>query len=495
MIDQSKPWLSPLGSPEANDHETIPQPVAATFSPTVSVISAMVLLASLIAIMWFSATLPRLQRLEDPDRALDLMVSRTMEAQDGLVRSPKWQQRIMGWMASSSEAERLQAIAWYRELVEETDRPEARLRLAILQGESGEAEAARGTAIAGQTMNAPPPLYGALIEAAYGERPLAPEEEAELQSALAELLPSGWFYHALAARLAQRAGDEALLATVETQRALRGDRLQRWSRRLLVVELMCLIVGSGLLVRLLRRSREGAGTLLAPVSGVPPPWSGMVGLAVLLRGGALGAVLTLAFLSFGPAEPIALRALAIPLSNVPLLALAYVYLLKPAGLSFWDGFGLTIDRGRLGQLGGVVLAIAAAGLWGEWVMGRVADTLELTSHWTEWFDPDLVWAPPKVLVVSLVEYVIFAPIFEELAFRGLLFALFRRRLPFVPAALLSAGIFALAHGYGWIGFVSVLWSGLLWAWAYERTGSLLPGMIAHAMNNLLVCLAVMALLR
>ncbi|MEQ1680872.1 MAG: CPBP family intramembrane glutamic endopeptidase [Nitrospira sp.] len=46
-----------------------------------------------------------------------------------------------------------------------------------------------------------------------------------------------------------------------------------------------------------------------------------------------------------------------------------------------------------------------------------------------------------------------------------------------------------------IGFISVFWSGFLWAWIYERTGSLIPGMVAHAMNNLLVCLTVMALLR
>jgi hypothetical protein len=65
----------------------------------------------------------------------------------------------------------------------------------------------------------------------------------------------------------------------------------------------------------------------------------------------------------------------------------------------------------------------------------------------------------------------------------------------LPAAFISAGLFALAHGYGLIGCVSVLWSGFLWAWIYEKTGSLIPGMIAHALNNLLVCLTVMALLR
>jgi hypothetical protein len=214
-----------------------------------------------------------------------------------------------------------------------------------------------------------------------------------------------------------------------------------------------------------------------------------------LRGGALGAVITTAFLTFPPIEHESLRALAIPLANLPLLALAYIHLLKPAGLDFQSGFGLRLERAQLGRLVGAVLAVVAAGLWGEWVMERAADAFNLTNHWTEWFDPNLVWASGSALTVSLLEYVVFAPIFEEIAFRGLLYAILRRRLSFVPAALLSASVFALAHGYGVIGFVSVLWSGFLWAWIYEKTGSLIPGMIAHAMNNLLVSLAVMVLLR
>jgi membrane protease YdiL (CAAX protease family) len=189
-----------------------------------------------------------------------------------------------------------------------------------------------------------------------------------------------------------------------------------------------------------------------------------------------------------------LRALAIPLAYLPLLALAYVQLLKPAGLTFRNGFGLRIKRENLGYLVSAILAVVAAGLWGEWVMGRAAEFLNLNDHWTEWFDQDLVWGTPSVWAVSVLEYVVFAPIFEELAFRGLLFAMLRRRFEFLPAALMSAGLFALAHGYSLIGFVSVLWSGFLWAWIYERTGSLIPGMVAHATNNLLVCLTVMALL-
>lgn len=141
------------------------------------------------------------------------------------------------------------------------------------------------------------------------------------------------------------------------------------------------------------------------------------------------------------------------------------------------------------------MVVAAAGLVGEWVLGRIAEPFQLVGHWTEWFDADLAWGAPSTLLVSLSEYVLFAPLFEELAFRGLLFAVLRRRFVWWSAAAMSALLFAVAHGYGLIGFLSVLWSGLVWAWAYERTGSLWPGILGHAVNNLLVCLSLLTLLR
>jgi membrane protease YdiL (CAAX protease family) len=80
-------------------------------------------------------------------------------------------------------------------------------------------------------------------------------------------------------------------------------------------------------------------------------------------------------------------------------------------------------------------------------------------------------------------------------FRGLLFATLRRRFGVAGAALLSAALIAIAHGYGVLGFGAVFWSGLLWAWAYERTGSLLPSMAAHAVDNLMATLSVILVLR
>ena len=95
----------------------------------------------------------------------------------------------------------------------------------------------------------------------------------------------------------------------------------------------------------------------------------------------------------------------------------------------------------------------------------------------------------------VAKYVVMAPVFEEMVFRGLLFATLRRRFGWTSSALVSTAVFASAHGYGALGFASVFWTGVLWAWAYERTGSLLPGMVAHSINNLGVCLADIVFLR
>jgi membrane protease YdiL (CAAX protease family) len=64
-----------------------------------------------------------------------------------------------------------------------------------------------------------------------------------------------------------------------------------------------------------------------------------------------------------------------------------------------------------------------------------------------------------------------------------------------PAALATGAIFAGAHGYGLIGFAAVAWSGTIWAVGYERTGSLLPGMVAHALSNLMSTMSFVVLLR
>ena len=70
---------------------------------------------------------------------------------------------------------------------------------------------------------------------------------------------------------------------------------------------------------------------------------------MLLRGGAIGAIVMAFCLIYMPPENASLRALAIPLTNVPVLALAYYHLFRPAGMTFEEGFGLGLPWGSFEQ--------------------------------------------------------------------------------------------------------------------------------------------------
>ncbi|MFM9149381.1 MAG: lysostaphin resistance A-like protein, partial [Solirubrobacterales bacterium] len=80
--------------------------------------------------------------------------------------------------------------------------------------------------------------------------------------------------------------------------------------------------------------------------------------------------------------------------------------------------------------------------------------------------------------------VFLAPFAEEIAFRGLLFGGLRRRLPMIPAALIGGLFFGLLHfSTGWSAVPVLIFLGTLFAILYEKTGSLWPPIILHAINN------------
>jgi uncharacterized protein len=79
--------------------------------------------------------------------------------------------------------------------------------------------------------------------------------------------------------------------------------------------------------------------------------------------------------------------------------------------------------------------------------------------------------------------VVLAPLIEELFFRGFVFAGLRQRYRRPTAALLSATLFALLH-LQWTRFVPLAVLGVLLATLYERSNSLWPPIVTHALVNL-----------
>jgi CAAX protease family protein len=88
------------------------------------------------------------------------------------------------------------------------------------------------------------------------------------------------------------------------------------------------------------------------------------------------------------------------------------------------------------------------------------------------------------LPVQILLIVIAAPISEEVCFRGMLFGGLRQRLPRLAAALISALVFGGLHALTGISAVPPLIAfGFVLALLYEKTGSIVPGIVLHMLNN------------
>jgi membrane protease YdiL (CAAX protease family) len=88
------------------------------------------------------------------------------------------------------------------------------------------------------------------------------------------------------------------------------------------------------------------------------------------------------------------------------------------------------------------------------------------------------------LPVQILLIVLAASISEELCFRGMLFGGLRRRYPQLAAALLSAAIFGALHALTGLSAVPPLIAfGLILCLLYEKTGSIVPGIVLHMLNN------------
>lgn len=98
------------------------------------------------------------------------------------------------------------------------------------------------------------------------------------------------------------------------------------------------------------------------------------------------------------------------------------------------------------------------------------------------------------IVLVFILAAVWAPLTEESMFRGAFFHHLRGRMPFLPAGLVTAFIFAVVHPQGWIAVPALMSLGFVFAMLREWRGSVIAPMTAHALHNgTLVCLLTLAL--
>lgn len=101
--------------------------------------------------------------------------------------------------------------------------------------------------------------------------------------------------------------------------------------------------------------------------------------------------------------------------------------------------------------------------------------------WVTGFDIDSVDMSEGAFLLSAIGSIIFAPVLEELVFRGVLFNRLKIRLGIVPAMLISSFLFGIGHDFG--GITSAFLFGICMCILYLKTDNILVPMSVHFINN------------
>lgn len=101
--------------------------------------------------------------------------------------------------------------------------------------------------------------------------------------------------------------------------------------------------------------------------------------------------------------------------------------------------------------------------------------------WVTGFDIDSVDISAGAFLLSAIASIIFAPLLEELVFRGVLFNRLKIRIGIIPAMIISSLLFGIGHDFG--GITSAFLFGICMCILYLKTDNILVPMSVHFINN------------
>ncbi|MDH5429885.1 MAG: CPBP family intramembrane metalloprotease [Nitrospirota bacterium] len=465
------------------------------FSPIVTVSCLLLCLSGLGLVLWGAMTAEAILETTMVSRDLERVASRLLGLESRLQDVSTFEQMLYRVWGQSADAQD-EIRGWYVEALDDSSPPLDWFYLGVLQAEGDlPVDAMQRTVYETDEDEATTEFFRKLLDRTYVHPEHSSQHDQVLQARLAEEVPANWFYFHVAEQLAKQSHDTALEEHLREQ-FVRFTDPQLWHARVLL-GIECSVVGLGVFVLLrlgIRYWRTGQARSQPRDDVRPSPWSFGEGFAVLVRGGAI-TILLIGGMVLVPNGDRMLETYGSLFLYIPTAILAALLLGRSQGSSLFAVLGFQRPFQVRSSFLPVVVSILTLGLLGDLCIVLGGEAFEWSVNWRDWFLPQLVWGSQEDLLKIGFEVVLLAPVFEEIIFRGLLYTTLRARCT-VPISIMgSALIFALAHGYGFVAFLTVFWSGLLWAWAYERTGSLIPGICAHAMNNGLVVYSLVAIFR
>ncbi|MFT3864733.1 MAG: type II CAAX endopeptidase family protein [Solirubrobacterales bacterium] len=205
------------------------------------------------------------------------------------------------------------------------------------------------------------------------------------------------------------------------------------------------------------------------------PWAGLLGVVAALF---VGLVLAIPSLFFTKDSGTELTTFGNILSQA---ATEIGFLSVPIGLAIIRG--ATGPREIFDRLGVRAFKPSALGWMALAFVLYLAFTIFYSLAITEPKQKDIAESfGPTVVQILLI--VIAAPIAEETCFRGMLFGGLREKLPRLVAALITGLVFGGLHALSGVTAVPpLIVFGFLLALLYEKTGSIVPGILLHMLNN------------
>lgn len=196
------------------------------------------------------------------------------------------------------------------------------------------------------------------------------------------------------------------------------------------------------------------------------------------------------------ADPLAILASEHPAAALPAWLIGLSTLLQFAGMLgialgevYWFGWQPYAAFATMppaatplaaGLIGGLVVGILPG-----WIAGKVTELFPIFDHGNlEMIDGLLTRGPLAGRAVMVLAVCVAAPIVEELVFRGFLFEAVERAATPVVAWLATSLMFAGYHADP-VHVVAVLFTGLFLGGLRLSSGSVWPGVAAHAVNNTL----------
>lgn len=85
--------------------------------------------------------------------------------------------------------------------------------------------------------------------------------------------------------------------------------------------------------------------------------------------------------------------------------------------------------------------------------------------------------------IAFLSAAVISPVYEEILYRGFLYKWLRGQFGVTSSLLCSALIFTLVHIPTYNSLPVNFISGLVFAWTYEKSGSIVPAMVIHAFCN------------